>query len=150
MRGEIVMPAPRFVAKINRRVTNPVARRFAGRIPPFATMTHRGRKSGTFYQTPIMAFPTGDGFLIALTYGSETDWVRNVIAQGGGTIEYRRQEISLSEPRLITSNPAQMPLPGLVRRVLRLLNVTEFLSLRRKDTITPPANRASGDPAAAE
>ena len=144
------MPVPHFVARLNRRVANPVARRFAGRIPPFATITHRGRKSGTLYHTPIMAFPNDDGFLIALTYGSETDWVRNVIAEGGGTIEYRKRVVSLSEPRLIKSTAAQMPLPALVRTILRLLNVTEFLRVRRGEPAVPVGDRLSGDRPTAE
>jgi deazaflavin-dependent oxidoreductase (nitroreductase family) len=139
------MPVPRFVARINRRFVNPVSRRFAGRIPPFAIIEHRGRKSGTLYRTPIMAFPSNDGFLIALTYGSEIDWVRNVIAAGGGTIMYRNRSIPLSAPRLIKGNAAEMPLPAPVRAVLRLLNVTEFLGLRRNDTAVPPVDRPSGD-----
>ena len=142
------MPVPQFVARFNRRVFNPVARRFAGRIPPFATMTHRGRKSGKLYRTPIMAFPSDGGFLIALTYGSDSDWLRNVIAEGGGTLEYRNREFPLSEPRLIEGNAAQMPLPVLIRSALRLLNVTEFLSLRRIDAGTQTA-RPSGDRPAA-
>lgn len=135
------MPAPRFGAKINRRVTNLIARRFAGRIPPFAIIEHRGRRSGTRYRTPIMAFRTGDGFLIALTYGAETDWVRNVLAERGASIEYRKQLNSLREPKLIKGDAASMPLPAFVRLILRLLNVTESLRLIRDNAESPPVDR---------
>ena len=124
------MPVPMAVAKFNRAVVNPVARRFAGRIAPFAIVEHRGRKSGTDYRTPVMVFPSGDRFLFALTYGPETDWVRNVLAEGGCSVEYRKQRITLTDPRLSVGLPEGAALPGLVRSVLSALGVNDFLTLR--------------------
>ena len=82
------MPFPMTLARFNRRVTNRVARRVAGRISPLANLEHRGRTSGTTYRTPVVVFREGeDGFVIALTYGPGADWVRNVLASDGCTIE---------------------------------------------------------------
>ena len=39
---------------------------------------HVGRTTGRVYETPIGAVPTDDGFVIALPYGSNTDWLKNV------------------------------------------------------------------------
>jgi deazaflavin-dependent oxidoreductase (nitroreductase family) len=131
MGEERAMPLPSVIAKINRVITNPVTRRFAGRVPPFAVVEHRGRTSGMLYRTPIMAFPSNDGFVVALTYGPETDWVRNVLAAGDCALDYRNQRIALTEPKLLHGSSGAAPLPGPVRFALRLLHVDEFLSLRR-------------------
>ncbi len=124
------MPFPPIVAKFNRDVTNRVSRLFAGRIPPFAIIEHRGRVSGTLYRTPIMAFRSADGFVIALTYGAGSDWVRNIMAAGGCAIEYRRTRIALTEPTLSHDGPNGASLPRFVRFVLGLLHANEFLTLR--------------------
>ena len=77
------MPLPRGVARFNRRATNRVTRRIAGWIPGFAIVLHTGRRSGRTYRTPVNAFRGGDGYRIALTYGADSDWVRNVMDAGG-------------------------------------------------------------------
>ena len=75
-----------------------------------------------------MAFRMPDGFVIALTYGPGTDWVRNVLATGGATIEYGGRDVVVDEPRLtdIAEASRWMPLP--VRLALRLMRVDEFLA----------------------
>lgn len=126
------MPLPARVARFNRRVTNPVARTIAGRIPPFAIVAHRGRRSGTAYRTPVMAFPdrsAAGGYVFALTYGPEAEWVRNVFAADGCGLERRGRTVQLAAPRLIDAAEAAPSLPTLVRWILRRLRVTAFLSL---------------------
>jgi len=127
------MPMPGAVARFNRRFTNRVAGRFAGRVPPFAIVVHTGRRSGQTYRTPVMAFATPAGFVIALTYGPDADWVQNVLAAGGGGIEYRSAPIPLGDPRIVDGVEAGTHLPSVVRWALRLLRVDAFLVLRRAD-----------------
>lgn len=74
------MPIPRAIARFNRYVTNPIARSMAGWAPGFAIIYHQGRRTGKTYNIPINTFKTDSGFMFALTYGSDTDWVRNVLA----------------------------------------------------------------------
>jgi deazaflavin-dependent oxidoreductase (nitroreductase family) len=124
------MTVPMAVARFARDYVNPVARRFAGRVPPFANLRHRGRSSGRVHRTPIMVFRTPDGFVIALTYGPGTDWVRNVFAAGGATIEYRGGEIVVGEPRLARTAEVQRRLPWLIRIALRVMRVDDFLTMR--------------------
>jgi deazaflavin-dependent oxidoreductase (nitroreductase family) len=72
------------LARLNRRVLNPVIGKVAGRrLSPVAYMLHQGRKSGRQYRTPVMPLPLGDGFLVSLPYGPNRDWVRNVVAAAG-------------------------------------------------------------------
>jgi F420H(2)-dependent quinone reductase len=88
----------RWLAKINIAFTNRITSRFAARLPGFGILTHVGRKSGKVYRTPVNVFRAPEGFLIALTYGRESEWVRNVIAAGGASL--RLAVCSISFPHL--------------------------------------------------
>src|ERR1700722_14291178 len=79
----------RWVAAFNLAVTNRITSRFAARLPGFGILTHVGRKSGKVYRTPVNVFRAPEGFLIALTYGRESEWVKNVLAAGGCELETR-------------------------------------------------------------
>ena len=124
------MPLPQQVARFNRRVTNRITRPFADRLPGFGIVIHRGRTSGRTYRTPINVFRDGNDYIIALTYGAEADWVRNVQAAGGCQIVTRGRRISLTNPRLVT-DPRRQWAPPLVRLILGLTNVPQYLRLTR-------------------
>ena len=79
----------RWVASFNLAVTNRITSRFAARLPSFGIITHAGRKTNRGYRTPVNVFQGPDGFLIALTYGRDSQWVRNVLAAGGCQLETR-------------------------------------------------------------
>lgn len=113
------------VARFNRVVTNRIAGRFAGRVPGFGIVIHRGRKSGRLYRTPVNVFRIPDGFMIALTYGRESEWVRNVVAAGGAELEASGRRYRLSSP-VVTSDPGRR-FPGFVRLVTRIGGVTDYL-----------------------
>jgi deazaflavin-dependent oxidoreductase (nitroreductase family) len=124
------VPLPRFLARFNRLVTNKVLGLLAYVIPPFTIVVHRGRTSGREYRTPVWAFRTSDGFVIPLTYGaSRTDWVKNVLAQGGAKLIMRRRRQDVREPRLVRGADGMHRLPGLLRPGLRLLRVDDYLVL---------------------
>lgn len=73
----------RWLAKINIAVTNRITSLFAGWLPGVGILAHVGRKSVKVYQTPVNVFRTPNGFIVALTYTSESEWVKNVLAAGG-------------------------------------------------------------------
>jgi hypothetical protein len=90
----------RWLAKINIAVTNRITSLFAGWLPGFGILTHVGRKSGRVYRTPINVFRVSNGFVIALTYSSQCEWVKNVLAAGGlRTQDSREGSISLPPRR---------------------------------------------------
>lgn len=124
------MPLPRSLAKVNKRITNRIMIRLAAR-PPFAALHHVGRSSGRDYRIPINVFPTHDGFVFALTYGPESDWVKNVLAAGGAELEYGGERIGLTSPRFVGAAAARTAVPGGVRLFLRLLRVSHFLEMSR-------------------
>src|SRR5215213_7958491 len=113
------MPLPKVVARANRKITNPITRRFAGRLAPFALVEHRGRKSGKLFRTPVMTFTHRNDRIFALSYGKDVDWVKNVLAADGCTVEYKRQRIRLAGPALVRGSPNDQPLPAFVRMILR-------------------------------
>ena len=76
------MPLPHWLARFNRRFTNRFFMLFAGRVPPWVIVRHRGRTSGRLYEVPLASFRVDGGFVFALTYGSSADWVRNIQAAG--------------------------------------------------------------------
>ena len=50
--------------------------------PGMGVITHRGRRSGRIYETPVNVFRRSDGYVVALTYRAGADWVRNVLTAG--------------------------------------------------------------------
>ncbi|WP_308198662.1 nitroreductase family deazaflavin-dependent oxidoreductase [Hoyosella sp. YIM 151337] len=92
------MPLPAALARFNRHATNKVAAMAATRMPGMGLVVHRGRHSGNVYTTPVNVFRDGDDYRIALTYGTKSDWVRNVVAARGCVLETRGRRIQLTDP----------------------------------------------------
>ena len=122
------MPLPRSMARANRRVTNRLLGGLATRLPWFGVVVHTGRRSRRQYRTPVNVFQQGDLFIIALTYGVNADWVRNVLADGGCTLETSGRTRHLSRPRL-SHDESRRSVPAPVRLVLGLIDVSDFLEL---------------------
>jgi deazaflavin-dependent oxidoreductase (nitroreductase family) len=122
------MPLPRFVARFNRRVTNRVLAPLALHLPMFGVVLHRGRRSGRAYRTPVNLFRRPGGVVIALTYGPDSDWVRNVLAADGCTVETRGHTLQLRSPRLIHDERRRC-MPPVLRPIGRLGGVSDFLEL---------------------
>ena len=118
------------LARFNRRLFNPVVRTFAGRRgSPVAVVVHRGRRTGRRYRTPALAFRADDGYVIALFYGSDRDWVRNVLAAGSCTLERGGRQVELTAPRMLDISDGVTLVPAPMRPALRLLRVTRVLRL---------------------
>ena len=109
------MPLSRRVAHFNRYVTNPLGRLVAGRrFIPLLILMHTGRVSGKRYRTPLLGF-RGDGELVVvLTYGPEVDWLKNLLAAGGGEIMLQGKRWHVGAPAVAELNHAAA-VPGLIR-----------------------------------
>jgi deazaflavin-dependent oxidoreductase (nitroreductase family) len=118
------------LARFNRLIFNRVVRTFAGRrLSPVALVTHCGRRSGRRYRTPVLAMPAGGGVVVALFYGADRDWVRNVLAAGGCTIQRGGRRVELTDPRLLDTGDGMHLVPLVLRPALRLLRVRHLLRL---------------------
>jgi deazaflavin-dependent oxidoreductase (nitroreductase family) len=115
------------------RFFNPISRRFAGHLPGFAILVYLGRRSGRTYRTPMNVFRHGNEYVFALTYGSDVQWVKNILAAGDCELVSMGRTVRLTEPRLFV-DPRQRLMPLPVRLFLRLMGVTEFLSMQLAPT----------------
>jgi deazaflavin-dependent oxidoreductase (nitroreductase family) len=134
------MPIPRIVRQWNKAGLNRVTRHIAPWMPGLGVVVHRGRRSGRLYQTPVNVFAAEDGYVLALTYGPDTDWVKNVLAAGGCELRTRGRAVQLVSPRLF-HDEARRDIRPLERQVLRVIGVADFLSLK----VAPAAAPATGE-----
>ncbi len=97
----VEMGKARRIARFNRAVTNRVQGTWAWLVPPWAVILHRGRRTGRRYRTPVIAFRHGAQLVVGLPYGENTDWVRNLLAAGGGRVVRGGRERALSDPHVV-------------------------------------------------
>jgi len=121
-------PPLAFIKPFTTRVFNRFSRHFAGWLPGFGIIEHTGRKSGTAYRTPMNVFRDGSEWIFALTYGSDVQWLKNVIAAGECQLVTRRKRIELVNPRVFV-DPKRRVMPFPVRQFLGLMRVTEFVRM---------------------
>ena len=122
------MPISKTVARWNKAGLNRVTRHIAPWLPGFGVLTHRGRKSGRVFSTPINVFRREGGFVVALTYGKDADWVRNVLAAGDCELVTRRRSAHLVNPRIVHDETRHaVPFPP--RPILKLIKAYDFLLL---------------------
>ena len=100
------MPLPKWLARVNRRVFNPMELKRGVR----PVLVHVGRTSGTTHHTPLDAHPVEGGFIFIAAYGSDSDWVRNVMAAGSASVTTGGETFELAAPRLISAEAARSQL----------------------------------------
>jgi deazaflavin-dependent oxidoreductase (nitroreductase family) len=116
----------------NKRRVNPVVLKMAGnRSRGYAIVKHVGRRSGREYSTPVVAKPLGDGFVIPLPYGHDTDWYRNVIAAGTCALIWNGEEYALHKPEVITLSEARHAYPLVQRVIFSASGIKEHLLLHQ-------------------
>ncbi|MGH8873439.1 MAG: nitroreductase family deazaflavin-dependent oxidoreductase [Acidimicrobiia bacterium] len=131
------MPLPRTLALFNRVVTNRITRPLATLLPGLAVIAHRGRVSGKEYRTPVNAWLDDESAIVALTYGHDVDWLKNLRAAEGGAIVSQGKTYQVGAPVLIGSE-GMSRMPSMVRFILGTIDVDEFavMSLLRPDRPT--------------
>ena len=124
------------IRTFNKYVTNPLLRRFAnGSRGPFAIIRHVGRRSGKPYETVIWVWQTREGFVIALTYGPNVDWYRNMLAAGGGTVFWHGRLYTVGKPEPIDAETALPAFPAPFRLIFRTFGKQEeFVLLKSSGT----------------
>ena len=123
------MPIPLWVTRFNRRVTNPVLGSISDRVWPLATLHHVGRSSGRRYRTPVLAFTTPRGLVIALTYGTQVQWLRNLEATGGARMVRGGRVLALSAPVRLHGDDGAHLVPAVIRAGLRVMRVDDFVEV---------------------
>ena len=134
------MQMPRWLAKINRRVFNPIEIRRGVR----PVLTHVGRSSGTTYRTPLDAHKVPGGYVFIPNYGSVSDWVQNTLAAGSATLRVGGEELELTSPRMVrkadvwSSLPAGTKTPPGIKDDSELLRMDVATTVGSTATMVPP------------
>lgn len=124
------MPLPQALARINRHVSNPVLGVMARYAPGFGIVVHTGRKSGRVYRAPVMVFERDGGYRIALTYGRDVDWLKNIRTAGTFEFETRGRTVTLTDP-VVRRDASASWAPVGVRQALVALRAEYYVQARR-------------------
>jgi deazaflavin-dependent oxidoreductase (nitroreductase family) len=123
--------APRFGGILWKlaRSTSGLLKPLAGHRwnPVFAILEHRGRRSGRSYATPLAVRRDADGFVIALAFGSQVDWYRNLLAAGEGSIRWRDRTYAIGAPQPLEAERALAAFHPIQRAALRLGGIHAFI-----------------------
>ena len=122
---------PRFGGILWRmaRATSPMMLPLAGKRwnPIFAVVEHRGRKSGRQYAAPVAARRVPGGFVIALAFGAQVDWHRNLLAAGGAAIRWRGEQYAVTAPQRVDVASGVAPFLLIQRILLRIAGVDGYV-----------------------
>lgn len=115
----------------NKYVLNPLMLLLAGKPYWYASVVqHTGRRSGKRYSTPVVADRVGGEVLIPLPYGSDVDWVRNVMAAGEATLVHKGETIEVAAPELIDAAKALPLLHSDRQSTFKRIRIKRFLRMR--------------------
>jgi len=113
------------------RAARPLALKSSGTPGAYASIVrHVGRVTGQEYETPVQAVSTDDGFAMALPYGPNTDWLKNVVAAGSATIVHDGSSHRVERPEVVRMSDAASLFSAKDQRTHRLFHVDECLIVR--------------------
>ncbi|MGO8852016.1 hypothetical protein [Mycobacterium sp.] len=75
----------------------------------------------------MVADKIADGFIVPLPYGTEVDWLRNVLAAGKATIQVDGQTYEVVHPRIIDAAAAAPQLPPGHRQTFGRFHIEKFM-----------------------
>ncbi len=125
----------RLLVRPMTTILNPLIVKLAGRrhFRMAAQIHHVGRRSGRLYVTPAGAHLHGDVIVIPLTFGSRSDWARNVRAAGGCLIRLNGRDYRATEPEIFSREEARdlirSTFSPLERAGVRMLGIRPFMRL---------------------
>jgi deazaflavin-dependent oxidoreductase (nitroreductase family) len=96
-----------------------------------SVVKHHGRRTGTSYETPVWAASTEDGFVIAIVYGSNTDWLKNVLASGAAAIVHEGDTYPVDRPEIVPMESARAYFPKMTQLIHRRIRIDRCLRVRR-------------------
>jgi len=121
-----------FLRRLTKHVMNPVTlRRAGGSKSTYATLHHVGRTSNRLYVTPLVAEPVEKGFVIPLPHGESTDWCRNLVAAGKGTLNLKGEKILIVNPRVVSMASVRDQVRAAQVRSWTRLGLRSFLRVDR-------------------
>lgn len=122
------------VRRMNKAVLNPRQLRTAGTPGAYAdVIDHVGRTSGKPYRTPIVTVPVQDGFVVALPYGTRSDWLKNVLAAGSATIVHAGSTYRVDRPEVVATRDVAAAFEPSERKTQNLFAVEQCLRIHTVD-----------------
>lgn len=119
------------VRRMNRSFFASEQRETAGTPGAYAGLLHhRGRTSGTAYETPVSIKRYDDDLVIAIVYGQRTDWLRNVLAAGSAVIVLDGETYHVGQPQIVPMESVANAFSTGDQRLNRVLAIDEALRLR--------------------
>ncbi|MGD9705720.1 MAG: nitroreductase family deazaflavin-dependent oxidoreductase [Acidimicrobiia bacterium] len=116
------------------RATKPFVLKSSGTPGGIASVVrHVGRTTGRPYETPVQAVPTDAGFVIALPYGPNTDWLKNVVLNGSATIVHEGNTYRVDRPEIVPTSVAAPLFSAKDQRTHRWFRVDQCLLVRRAE-----------------
>ena len=119
------MAFPRPLAALPRHL-NPLVQPLTRRLPPFAVLHHRGRRTGRSYDTPVQAYRTPDGWVVGLAYDRNSPFALNPLAAGGGEMTRAGRRYRITQPRRF-GREVLFLLPALASLQMRVVGIEDFL-----------------------
>lgn len=129
--------ALRRIGLFNKYVTNPVMLRFSGRSGLSATVHHVGRRSGTPYATPVIAYRSHDDIVIPLPYGTDVDWLRNLLAARQAVVDLGGRSLKVDDPTVVGIDDVLALLPASMVRITHLHDTHDAVRMRVSGFATP-------------
>jgi deazaflavin-dependent oxidoreductase (nitroreductase family) len=107
----------------------PIARLLAGKrwFPLWAVLEHTGRRSGTTYRTPVVSFRAGQGFVIPLPFGDRTQWAKNLLASGRGSLRWKGRDWAVMNPEIVETAVARPAIGPVFRALVGLVGIRHFV-----------------------
>jgi hypothetical protein len=135
----------RVMIWFTRTVMNPRQMKSAGTPGAYAAVIrNRGRVSAREYQTPVGAVVSGDGFVIALPYGTQANWVRNVLATGSATLIHEGRTYTVDQPQIIPMAGVEGCFSETDQRAQSMMRVDHCLRLHTVEEVAAaPASASS-------
>jgi deazaflavin-dependent oxidoreductase (nitroreductase family) len=125
----------RLTIKPMSKVLNPLVKKVAGRkyLGMAAQVHHRGRRSGRGYTTTAGARVHDGVIWIPLTFGTGSDWCRNVLAAGECGVRWKATDYTGTDPVVLDRRAAMsaakkaFKLPE--RGVMHVMGIKHFIRL---------------------
>jgi deazaflavin-dependent oxidoreductase (nitroreductase family) len=123
---------PRNAMFAATRIFNPLVMRLAGTrlLPLYGVITHRGRRSGKLFHTPVVVRPTPGGFIVPMPWGETTDWYRNIRAAGGCEIRWKGRTYSMTNPQVLNAEQTLSAFSGPTRVGMQRFGIKQVMQVR--------------------
>ena len=134
-----VLSGPSMVVRLTikpmSKVLNPLVSKMAGRkhVGWAAQVHHRGRLTGRAYTTTAGARVSDGAIWIPLTFGTRSDWCRNVLAAGECGVRWKGLDYTGSDP-VVFDRPTAMSIAKTLfklpeRGAMHAMGIKHFIRL---------------------